>query len=89
MAQQLGADPDQLRALARQFEQEATAVENARSDTASRLSSSFWEGKDADRFTNAWYGTHSKRLGVIAQTLRSAAGTLRDQAQRQENISRA
>ncbi len=88
VANQLGADPDQLRALARQFRHEASGIDGAERTVSSKLDSAWWQGQDAARFTQTWHGQHKGRLGSITDMLRQIADQLDNEARRQEIASR-
>lgn len=88
MANQLGADPEQLRALARQFRQEASGIDGAERTVSTRLEAAWWQGEDANRFTQTWHGQHKGRLGSITDMLRQIADQLDNEAWRQESTSR-
>lgn len=83
----LGSDPHQLRSLAARFDSEATQIDELRSRSGAKLSQAFWQGPDASRFEDAWYGQHASRLGSVAEMLRQSARVLRTQATQQEQIS--
>jgi hypothetical protein len=87
MTMQLFADSHQLRSLALRFEAEARAIDEARNTASAELRQAFWQGNDAGRFTDAWFGQHATQLDRIAQMLRSSALSLRQQAVRQDSAS--
>lgn len=83
-----GSDPTALRALARQMDAEADALSGALRSMDGRLESTWWEGPDADRFRQAWTGTHVMRVRRAVARLTDAAAQLRTQATQQEQASR-
>lgn len=85
-----GADPEQLRALARQLDAAAERLDGTgRSLTALVGNQSSWRGTDADRFRSQWNGQSARVIDTVAQSLRQASDTLRHNAAEQDTASSA
>lgn len=84
---ELGADVDQIEALADVFERAGRELLGSGSATTSAVMSAWWRGPDADR-TRAWWRT-TARSSVLAAAdeLRDAAADLRRQAEQQRMAS--
>lgn len=83
----LGADPDQLDLLARDFEQAAERLDAAYSTVEVRVVRSAWDGGDADGFRQAWTGGCRRAFSAAAAHLRQGATTLRANAEDQRRAS--
>ncbi|WP_104087190.1 WXG100 family type VII secretion target [Arthrobacter sp. GMC3] len=87
-AEMLGADPEQLRAFAKDLQGSATALRRV-AMTLSALSSSVrWHGPDADHFRRTW-GGHRQALGLVSVGLEEASSELNRNAVEQEKASAA
>lgn len=85
-----GADPDQLRATARQFQEAADRLQIAvRSLTAITGNAAIWRGADADRFRSEWNSQSVRALNSAIQALQQGADALRHNAEEQHSASRA
>lgn len=84
----IGADPDQLDALAGAFEQLAASLEYRRTTLTWWLDGDrFWRGQRADEFRGQWSSTYSPQIGYAAEFLQSQARLLRDNANQQRVAS--
>lgn len=83
----LGADPEQLDLLARDFEQAAERLDAAYSTVEVRVVRSAWDGGDADGFRQAWTGGCRRAFSAAAAHLRQGATTLRANAEDQRRAS--
>ncbi|MDP9884727.1 uncharacterized protein YukE [Sinomonas atrocyanea] len=89
MAIQQGANPEELRALGKQFALRSTSIRNAQrsiDQLASRLSN-VWAGSDADEFTRQWAQIHRPGFIKLAADLGEGARTLAANADAQERTS--
>ncbi|WP_052070857.1 WXG100 family type VII secretion target [Rhodococcoides fascians] len=85
-----GADVQDLRALAKQFTDIASTLEETIRSLSVRISNSAaWRGPDADRFRSQWNTTDTARLRSTSQAISAAADTLRRNASEQESTSAA
>ncbi|MGD8196095.1 WXG100 family type VII secretion target [Herbiconiux sp. P18] len=83
-----GADADQLRALAKDFDQKATQLSGMASTlTASINGASAWSGPDAALFKQDWNSTYRASLTSANQSLLAAASALVKNADEQEQAS--
>ncbi len=87
MAEYLGQNPDEVRELATLFDTKATDLEGVVSAINSKLASTTWVGPDRTRFEGDTWSTIQSNLNQIAQTLREAGTTARNNATEQENAS--
>lgn len=87
MGEVLGADPDQLEALAGRFERRAAELASSRSSLTSMLTSVPWVGADADRFRSTWRREQSRHLDLVVDELREMAASLRREAADQRSTS--
>lgn len=89
MTIQQGANPEELRALGKQFTIRSTAVRDAQrsiDQLASRLPH-VWSGGDADEFTRQWAQVHRPAFAKLATDLGESARTLAANADAQERTS--
>lgn len=83
----LGADSQALRLLAGKLEQIAGRLSAIEGTVSGRVDSMPWTGGDATRFKNGWAGNSAPSMRDASRTLNDAAGAIRGDAQRQEQIS--
>jgi uncharacterized protein YukE len=83
----LGADVEQLDALARVFDGESNRLDALAASLTATVRSVQWIGPDADRFRAEWVGTHRPRVQSIADVLRTQGRALIDQARQQRQAS--
>ncbi len=84
----LGLDPEQVRNLARAFDQKAEDIEGVLRQLKSGLQGTEWFGPDRDKFNNDFDTTITTNLRQLERALRDTANSLRDQAREQEQASR-
>ena len=82
-----GADVDQLRALAMQFDRSADRLDADRISVGNGIRISAWVGPVAVRFRAQWDSDHSRRMREAAERLRTAALSLRANADDQARTS--
>ncbi|NLA34771.1 MAG: hypothetical protein GX868_03675, partial [Actinobacteria bacterium] len=87
MSGMYGADVEQLRALAAQFDRSADRLDADRMSVGNGIRVKAWVGPVAVRFRAQWDSDHSRRLHEAAQRLRTAASSLRTNAQAQARTS--
>jgi hypothetical protein len=85
----VGADVDQMRALARTLNQAADRLEAASATVTGSLSSVPWRGPDAERYRSQWHGQSRATMRSVAGALRDAATTVERNAGDQEHASAA
>lgn len=85
----VGADVEQLRALARTLTQAADRLESTTSQVTGRLSVTSWTGPDAERYRAQWHGESTAAVRTVVTALRSAAATVQRNAGEQEAASMA
>ena len=83
----VGADVDQLRALARNLTQAADRLEGMSGEVSGRLSSTPWQGQDAMQFRSQWQGESSALVRGVTNALRAAAAEIDRNANEQEQAS--
>lgn len=84
-----GADPDQLRAAATQFNKGASALETSAKALHSLIGTTTqWTGPDADRFRSQWSSMSARTITAAVNALRQAADALRRNANEQETASK-
>lgn len=89
MAGYYGADVAQLRALGMRFDHAADEIDRAGRVLAAALGAAGqWQGPDATTFRGAWGTAYHPRLTGAASALRSAARTVRANADQQQAASR-
>lgn len=85
-----GADVDQLRQAATQFERMASSVEATTRSLHNLVNNTGqWLGADGDRFRTAWNDRSARTLQTAAAALRQGAIDLRRNADEQERVSTA
>ncbi|WP_428833526.1 hypothetical protein [Pseudoclavibacter helvolus] len=93
MGEMIGADVEQLRLLAKQFETAASKLENDRRIVTSVIGGLVrprgWAGQDAAGFRSAWQSEYSPQLRRAAEALRASGDQLRRNAAQQEKASAA
>lgn len=82
-----GADVEQLRALASQFDRSADRLDADRMTVGNVIKISAWVGPAAVRFRAQWDSDHSRRVHEAAERLRCAALSLRANADDQARTS--
>ncbi|MDR0960803.1 MAG: hypothetical protein LBM23_10780 [Propionibacteriaceae bacterium] len=82
-----GADVDQLRSLAQQFETAVTELEQATVEVERGIQSQFWAGPVAVRFKASWEQSHRVKIEQAAGAVANAAQALRTNADEQEATS--
>jgi uncharacterized protein YukE len=83
-----GADVQQLRQLGSKLQAGASEIETQKSTLTKVLSSTNWEGPDADKFRNEWSGTHTTMLTKVAEALKEAGDKAKRNAEEQDQASR-
>lgn len=85
----VGADLDQMHALARTLEQAADRLEAASGTVTGMLSSVRWSGPDSERYRQQWHSQSQPTMRTVAGALREAAHTVTRNATEQEQASSA
>jgi hypothetical protein len=83
----LGADVEELRALATEFDAQATKLTGLATSVAHTMVGTSWFGSDADRFRGDWNLHLDPQLRQVAQELQRDATQLRVEADQQEQVS--
>lgn len=83
----LGADPDQLDALALRISDHSDYYERLRHDIGQALHRTGWDGPDADRFRNTYNSRLAPQISQAASLLRSAQSDLIRNAAQQRKTS--
>lgn len=89
MTGMVGADLEQLRALASSFERGAEQLRQVSTTVRNGIQISAWVGPFAVRFRKTWDSEHSVKLTRAAAALASQARQLRQEADQQEQASKA
>jgi uncharacterized protein YukE len=87
MAGMVGADPEELDALAQRFRLLAGRLDSSRASLGSQIHNSPWAGPAAEGFRHDWDGHHSRVLTSVARSLGLAATTLTRNANEQRQAS--
>jgi uncharacterized protein YukE len=89
VAIQQGANPEELRALGKQFTIQSAAVRNAQRslDQLTARLPQLWVGGDAEEFTRRWAQLHRPAFAKLAAGLSESAKTLAANAEAQERTS--
>jgi uncharacterized protein YukE len=87
MAQFLGQIPEEVDALATEFDTKAAAIDDVISSLTAKLGGTTWTGSDRTRFENDWNSTLTSGLRNVAGALRDAAIVARGNAQQQRDAS--
>lgn len=82
-----GADVDQLRALGRDLDREAEALDLMLTRLAGRIEQVAWRGPDVDRFRADWNGRLTTEIRRVVAGLRDAGGAAVANANAQEATS--
>ena len=83
----VGADVEQLRALAQLFGDKATSLEDVVSSINGQLHSAGWVGEDADTFKADWDSNLTALVRNVVDSLRERNTNLNQQADEQEKAS--
>ena len=83
----VGADVDQLRALAQLFGDKATSLEDVVNSINGQLHSAGWVGEDADAFKSDWDSNLTVLVRNVVDSLRERNTSLNQQADEQEKAS--
>ncbi|MEZ3161454.1 WXG100 family type VII secretion target [Microbacterium sp. BWT-B31] len=82
-----GLDVQQVRELSSQLNQKAGEIQQILTQLSSKLSSTQWNGPDAERFRNEWSGQHTASLKNVINALHDAAQKASKNASAQESTS--
>ena len=83
----VGADVEQLRALAQLFGDKATSLEDVVNTINGQLHSAGWVGEDADAFKSDWDSNLTVLMRNVVDSLRERNTSLNQQADEQEKAS--
>ena len=89
MAGMVGADLEQVRALAASFDRAAAQLNQTSTTVRKGIQISAWLGPFAVRFRHTWDSEHSVKLRQAANALATQAKQLRLEADQQERASAA
>ena len=87
MSSFLGQVPEEVEALASEFEAKASDVETLISAITAKLQATTWRGADRDDFEASWSGEITNNLNHLAQSLRETGMTATRNAQQQRTAS--
>ena len=87
MAQFVGQIPEEVDALAVDFDAKAGDIEGLMAALKAKLGSTTWAGQDRQRFEGDWDGQLSAQLRNVAGALRDAATIARGNADQQRTAS--
>ena len=87
MAEYIGQVPEEVDALAGEFEAKASELEDLKSSITSKLGGTTWTGADRDRFEADWEGALSQTVSQMVQQLRGAGQAAAANAQEQRDAS--
>jgi uncharacterized protein YukE len=84
---QLGLDPEQMTQLSKTMRAEADAIDASAKKIDGKLRSTWWKGKDSDKFKGQWEGRHRKAVNDAARVLREAGEHINSQVAEQNQAS--
>ncbi len=87
MAEYIGQIPEEVDALAGEFEAKAAELEDLKSSISAKLAGTTWTGPDRDRFEADWEGALSATVTQMVQQLRGASQVASANAQEQRDAS--
>ncbi|MDR1441797.1 MAG: WXG100 family type VII secretion target [Bifidobacteriaceae bacterium] len=82
-----GLDVRQIQDMSGSMDREAEAIRAVLADLRGKMSQIQWLGPDADRFRSEW-SSQQPRLNEIVNSLHTTARQARENAERQDRISR-
>lgn len=83
----LGQVPEEVEALAAEFDTKAGEVETLIQSVTTRLGATNWVGSDRDNFEATWNGEMTSNLTQLANTLRETGTIANNNAQQQRTAS--
>jgi len=83
----LGLVPDEVDALAIEFDARAGDIETLVASLTAKLAATTWTGADRDHFQSDWDGQLTAGLRNVAASLRDAATIARANAEQQRQAS--
>jgi uncharacterized protein YukE len=83
----LGQVPEDVEALASEFDAKAGDIETVISALNTRLAATTWVGSDKDNFEATWQGEMTNNLTQLAATLRETGIIANNNAQQQRTAS--
>lgn len=83
----IGADPDELRILAKHMDTSAEQLDGTRTDLLSYFQRVRWAGEDGNRAKGQFRTAHAKKMQQVTSLLRETADLVRKQAQEQTQTS--
>lgn len=83
-----GGDPNAMRRAAHEFDEQAERIRGSGESMSAEVQQMWWRGPDADRFRVDWDQIHRRASQRIANDLGRLAACLRQEAARQEGVSR-
>jgi len=87
MAENIGQIPEEVDALAAEFELRAGDLENIKMEISSTLGGTTWTGSDRDQFQADWEGRFSQNIIQIVTNLRTSGQLASQNAQEQRDAS--
>ncbi|MET0990196.1 MAG: WXG100 family type VII secretion target [Glaciihabitans sp.] len=83
----LGQVPEEVEALAQEFDTQADNVETLIQAVNTRLGNTNWVGTDRDNFEASWNGDITSNLTALANTLRETGTLANNNASQQRTAS--
>ena len=87
VGQFIGANTEELRALAREFGTSSTVLDTIETELNGVVARAAWKGPDASNFEMDYHRFHRARLRAAAEALRTVSGELSAQASEQDLAS--
>jgi len=87
MAQFIGQIPEEVDALAAEFDNKAGSIDDIISGLTAKLGATTWVGADRNRFEGDWNSQLSSALRNVGAALRDAAILARGNAEQQRSAS--
>jgi WXG100 family type VII secretion target len=86
-----GMDPEAIRQVATNLQQQATSLEGVLSAIEGQIqeAQSNWRGQDSDAFEQEWSGSHKATLQEAITQIQTMSTKANDQAAEQESTSQA
>ena len=82
----VGMVPENVKAVAKQVEQEATKMQSDITTIGNKITGAQWKGPDREKFVADW-GQHKAQVNKVCEMLRQTAKTMNLNAQQQEQTS--
>lgn len=87
MSGYLGMNPSQVEQLISVLNEQAGKIDGIKSRLAGSVSSTTWDGADAEKFKSDWTSVHANNLQRVADALREISTKARNELSQQQSTS--